>query len=260
MSSTSADSYDTDDENGEEDLKPIRGQRSLSPTSHTAVTPLASQVSRVLQSDDDSEEDKDNVYTTPRERKIGSFLKDREEEDSDKEWSEIVRRGGRERRQSTVQESLVVLPKQPAWLRLLEGEKGFFIGCAFGAMMTAIVLISTLSPIPTSYGTKGCALPFRAWNVKLSRVDVVVEITAHTTHIHLPFLLYVLTHNVPWTITGIFICEAAEWINNALKFAELHMYDDPLDDLLQGLVGLVWAMAFVEVHGWRSIEKSIPLR
>ena len=179
-------------------------------------------------------------------------------DDNEKEWSEILRGGGREQQSALLlptDEVKLELQESPAWLRLLEGGNSFFIGCAFGAVMTAIVLISTLSPIPTAYGTKGCALPFRAWNVKLSRVDVVVEITAHTTHIHLPFLLYVLTHNVPWTISGIFLCEAAEWINNALKVAELHMYDDPLDDLLQGLVGLVWAMAFVEAHDWKSIEK-----
>ncbi|GMH90234.1 hypothetical protein TrVE_jg4772 [Triparma verrucosa] len=233
--------------------------------------PRSEEVSKILfdSSSDDEEED------VKKKEEAMEMEEEEEEEDSDdREWQEMMRKptpAPTEPEPEPEPERPELKPPPPAapsrqnsWSALcvtfLENNNGFFVGWAFGTVVTAIALISTLSPIPTNFGTKGCALPFRAWHVKLSRVDVLVELTAHSTHIHLPFMLYVLTHSVPWTVSCIFLCEAAEWINNALKVAELHMYDDPLDDFLQGIVGLVWSMALVKSHGWTSVEKSLKLK
>lgn len=153
----------------------------------------------------------------------------------------------------------VQFPAQTNSLLTLLSHSGFLLGTLFGSLLT-LLLLFTFYPLPHNYSLKGCALPFRAWHVKLSRVDVLVELTAHSTHIHLPFMSYILTHDIWLTISLILLCEVAEWINNALKIAEFHMYDDPLDDFLQGLIGLIWAAAFVKVHEWNSIEKETDQR
>ena len=137
-------------------------------------------------------------------------------------------------------------------------KRSFLTGFAFGAAVTAIVSLSLLFPGFHQWGTRGCFLPFRAWNVQLSRIDVVVEIVAHTTHIHLPFLLYVVTHSLPWSICSIFLAECVEWVNNAFKISEVHMYDDPLDDFIQGMCGVLWGVAFVHCHGWDPILQNLP--
>ncbi|GMI25785.1 hypothetical protein TeGR_g985 [Tetraparma gracilis] len=127
---------------------------------------------------------------------------------------------------------------------------GFFSGFVLSTFLLLTILSYHRAPFPPSWSTKGCLLPFRPWAAPLSRIDVVVELTAHTTHIHLPFLFYLLTHSASLTVNMIFLNEAVEWANNSFGSLDIFMYDDPLDDLLQGLVGLAWAVAFARCWGW----------
>ena len=127
----------------------------------------------------------------------------------------------------------------------------FLLGLTTGALATLYLILTLLIPGGHKWGDKGCGLPFRAWDVKLSRLDVVVEIVAHSTHIHLPFLLYLLTSSPPLTLLSVYLFETLEWTNNALSLQpQLHTYDDPLDDVIQGVVGIMWAMGYARARGW----------
>ena len=67
-------------------------------------------------------------------------------------------------------------------------------------------------------------------------------------------MFYLLTHSASLTMNCVFLNEVVEWINNTHVRLDVFMYDDPLDDTIQGLFGLVWAMAFVHCH---SFDTSI---
>ena len=126
------------------------------------------------------------------------------------------------------------------------------IGFLSGSLFASVAIFTFFTPGIHKWGAGGCFLPFRTWDTSLSRIDVLVEIVAHATHIHLPFLLFLLTKSVSWTLVGIFLAETAEWVNNVITVTSHYTYDDPLDDLLQGLVGLCWGWWFVWCWGFPS--------
>eukprot|EP00937_MAST-01D_sp_MAST-1D-sp2_P004690 g4690.t1 len=86
---------------------------------------------------------------------------------------------------------------------------------------------------------------------------MMVELVAYTTHIHLPFLLYVFTHNAALTLLAVYLAETAEWLNNALQLVNTHTFDDPLEDVVLGALGLLWGVAFV--WAWQ-LPRAFPFR
>eukprot|EP00936_MAST-01D_sp_MAST-1D-sp1_P001994 g1994.t1 len=84
---------------------------------------------------------------------------------------------------------------------------------------------------------------------------VMVELVAYSTHIHLPMILYIMTHDAVLTLLACYVAETVEWINNAFQLVSTHTYDDPLEDVVLGLFGMCWGMLFVSA--WQ-IPKTWP--
>jgi hypothetical protein len=46
-----------------------------------------------------------------------------------------------------------------------------------------------------------------------------ITLCRYTTHIHLPFIAYVTTHEASWTMLAVYFIETLEWINSAFRCA-----------------------------------------
>ena len=97
-----------------------------------------------------------------------------------------------------------------------------------------------------------------------------VEMIAECTHVHGPFLLYVLTRSASWTLLGVYGWETAEWCNNRWGLVDSFSWDDPLDDVGAGLVGMAWGAAYARAGrvpvllpagggagGWRATARLL---
>ena len=84
---------------------------------------------------------------------------------------------------------------------------------------------------------------------------MLVELVAYTTHIHLPMLMYLITQSAAQTMLAVYIFETLEWLNNTLGLIGTHTYDDPLEDVMLGLLGLAWGAALVGAWG---VPRTFP--
>ena len=147
-------------------------------------------------------------------------------------------------------------------------ETNFAAGAVFGAVVGLLVAIA-MGPSPFGGGGGGGGGGASAGNgarpsalrslqrggAASSSHAVLVELVAYTTHIHLPFLMYVLTHSAAHTMLAVYVCETLEWLNNVLGLVGTHTYDDPLEDVLLGLLGCAWGAAFVRAWG---VPRTFP--
>ena len=89
----------------------------------------------------------------------------------------------------------------------------------------------------------------RARAAAASQKERWIERVAEVTHIQGPFLVYVATHSVRYALLLVYGWETVEWLNNRFGVVESYSWDDPLDDVESGVVGVLWGLAWVRQAG-----------
>jgi hypothetical protein len=76
----------------------------------------------------------------------------------------------------------------------------------------------------------------------------------------LPFLFHMLTHDWSACLNLIFLNEVIEWCNNAWFSNDYYSYDDPLDDVIQGVVGIAWSVTLIHAYNLDSLYSQLTTR
>jgi hypothetical protein len=93
-------------------------------------------------------------------------------------------------------------------------------------------------------------MPFRLLTAFQTRHQSMVEMVADCTHISLPFYGNALCQHAVGIMLSVYAWETTEWLNNRFSIVDSYSWDDPLDDIYTGILGVAWGQAFASA--WRA--------